>query len=217
MAATRGSQTWEVKDGFACSFHQLLNPPPKKNPSFSLLCEPAGPGEGFNLREQRIPWQRSTVTDGRRLESRLWRWSSGMSRNFFFLQLVSHRILCFNTYLIRKVVKDQMFIYWEARGGDNNPHVSYIPLSDTESRMKVVRVTGVKNWDLCSAKQWVYCKTIKIQKVEVCCSSNTNTGTFLNVMESLIDSFVIKGSLDVNNQPFTMTDRQILFLGYVPI
>lgn len=63
-------------------------------------------------------------------------------QEFFFLQLVSHRILCFNTYLIRKVVKDQMFIYWEARGGDNNPHVSYIPLSDTETRMEVVRVTG---------------------------------------------------------------------------
>lgn len=57
---------------------------PPLYPLFSLLCEPAGPGEGFNLREQRIPWQRSTGTDGRRSESRLWRWSAGMSRNLFF-------------------------------------------------------------------------------------------------------------------------------------
>ncbi len=58
--------------------------------------------KGFNLREQRIPWQPSTVTDGRRAESRLRSWSSGMSRKF--LGLVSHRILCFSLNLIREAV-----------------------------------------------------------------------------------------------------------------
>lgn len=56
IAATKERQTWEVRD-LLSPFHLPLFPPPLP---FSLLCEPAGPGEGFNLREQRIPWQRST-------------------------------------------------------------------------------------------------------------------------------------------------------------
>lgn len=96
IAVTRGSQMLEIIDGFACSFPSPFSPPLLVSP-----CEPAGFGELSALRAQRIPWQRSTLTDGRRTETDFgFGWSSGISRKF--LRLVSHCILLFRSYLIRK-------------------------------------------------------------------------------------------------------------------
>lgn len=70
-------------------------------PLLVSLCEPAGLGEASDLRAQRIPWQRSTLTDGRRTETDFgFGCSSGISRTF--LGLVSDCVLLFQSYLIRK-------------------------------------------------------------------------------------------------------------------
>lgn len=96
IAVTRGSQVLEIKDGFACSF-----PSPALSPLLVSHCEPAGLGEVSDLRTQRIPWQRSTLTDGRHTETDFgFGCSSGISRKF--LGLVSDCILLFQSYLTRK-------------------------------------------------------------------------------------------------------------------
>lgn len=70
-------------------------------PLLVSLCEPAGLGEVSDLRTQRIPWQKSTLTDGRHTETDFgFGCSSGISRKF--LGLVSDCILLFRSYLIRK-------------------------------------------------------------------------------------------------------------------
>lgn len=104
-------QTWGVNsrdqrkpnvrnNGWIClllSILHLRSPPP-------LLvspCEPAGFGQLSGWGAQRIPWQRSTLTDGRRAETDFgFGCSSGISRTF--LGLVSQCILLFQSYLIRK-------------------------------------------------------------------------------------------------------------------
>lgn len=128
IAATRGSQTWKEKDGFARSFPSPLFfffffPPL----SFSLVCEPAGPGEGFNLRAQRIPWQRSTVTDGRRTENRLGAGAKECPRNFWYLFLTVFFVLAH--IQSGKWSMDKCLF---PEGQDFNSHVFLIRLSEME-------------------------------------------------------------------------------------
>lgn len=80
------------------SILHLLSPP---SPCLSLWTSWVWRTLSLGLRAQRIPWQRSTSTDGRRTETDFgFGWSSGISRTF--LGLVSHCILLFRSYLIRK-------------------------------------------------------------------------------------------------------------------